>query len=96
MSRCRNACRTHNPMHDRPIRVADKNLHGDVPLSNRQGINRQAVGEEFKKEQQRRVEEIAARVRTDMEFLKANEIKPFGDGSAQDFDQLKQEAKNGL
>ena len=75
-------------MQDR-IRVADKNIHGDVPLRNQQYRTTRPVGTQGEKEHRGRLKAITARIRAEQKLLKANKISPHQEGTAQEFDELK-------
>ena len=77
-------------MQDR-IRVADKNVYGDVPLRNQLYRTTRPVGTQGEKEHRERLKEITARIQAEQKLLKAKKISPHREGTAQEFDELNEQ-----
>ena len=75
-------------MQDR-IRQADKNIHGDVPQRNLQYRTKRPIDKKAEEEQRKRLKAITARIRAEQKLLKTNKISPHREGTAQEFDELK-------
>lgn len=72
------------------MRLADKNIFGDVPQRNQRHRTTRPVGTQGEKEHRERLKAIKVRVEAEQKLLKANKINQFREGTAGKFDELKE------